>query len=109
MTKINLVDPETLQLWLTKDEVILIDVRESSEYREAHIAQAISIPLSTLSVSINELDVLQKEKKIVMQCRVGIRSMMGCRLLKDQGFERDLWNLEGGIQAWQEKGLAVTK
>jgi rhodanese-related sulfurtransferase len=37
MAEIKTLDPKTLKFWLDKNEVILVDVREPLEYKEAHI------------------------------------------------------------------------
>ena len=44
MSIIN-IDCKTLKKWLENNEVILIDVRELSEYQSGHIDQANLIPL----------------------------------------------------------------
>lgn len=95
-----------LKLWLEKNDCLLIDVREPVEYNEAHIKQAINIPLSELLVKINKLPDL-KNKKVVLQCKAGVRSMNACEALKKDGFNDILWNLEGGIQSWVDAGFSV--
>lgn len=104
MAEIKTLDPKTLKLWLDKNEAILVDVREPLEYKEAHIEKAINIPLSQLSTKIHQLPDLG-EKKIVLQCKSGIRSMIGCQTLNKDGLQYDLWNLEGGIHAWSSFGF----
>jgi len=106
MVEIKTLDPKTLKSWLDKNEAILIDVREPSEYKEAHIEQAINIPLSQLSSKIHKLTDLGK-KKIILQCKSGIRSMIGCQTLNKEGSQYNLWNLEGGIHAWSSFGLPI--
>lgn len=101
MVGIKTIDSKTLKSWFQGSDFILIDVREPYEYEESHIEQAINIPLSQLLIKINEIGDLEK-KKIILQCNVGVRSMMGCQALKKDGFDGILWNLEGGIKAWRE-------
>ena len=46
---------------------------------------------------------IEKDKKVVFQCRSGKRSADAVKLLqKKYGFE-NLYNLEGGILAWSDK------
>lgn len=106
MAEIKTLDPKTLKFWLDKNEVILVDVREPLEYKEAHIEKAINIPLSQLTAKIHQLPDLG-EKKIVLQCKSGIRSMIGCQTLNKEGFQYSLWNLEGGIHAWSSSGFPI--
>jgi rhodanese-related sulfurtransferase len=106
MVEIKTLDPKTLKSWLDKDEAILIDVREPIEYRESYIEKAINIPLSQLLTKIHEIPDLRK-KKIILQCKSGIRSMMGCESLKNDGFKENIWSLEGGIYNWSSSGFPV--
>jgi rhodanese-related sulfurtransferase len=106
MGEIKTIDPKTLKSWLDKNEVILIDVREPLEYKESYIEKAINIPLSELIVKIDGIPDLRK-KKIVLQCKAGVRSMIGCQALVKENFEENLWNLEGGIYAWISSGFPV--
>jgi rhodanese-related sulfurtransferase len=106
MTEIKTIDPKTLKSWLDKNEAALIDVREPFEYKESYIEKAINIPLSQLLINIHKISDL-KNKKIVLQCKTGIRSMMGCQALEKEGFEQDMWNLEGGIYTWFFSGFSV--
>ena len=106
MNNIHTVNVNTLYSWLNETKVIILDVREPYEYNEGHIKEAINIPLSTILVGIDQLKNIH-DKKIVLQCRVGGRSMRACQLLQAEGFKHDIWNLEGGIDAWKEAGYKV--
>lgn len=112
MNNIHNIDVKTARSWIDNGEAIIIDVRETDEYSGGHIEGAINIPLSSLNDHIEQIKNLQTEKigkkitkKIILQCRAGVRSMRACELLHKEGFEHDLWNLEGGILAWQELGV----
>ena len=106
MNNIHTVNVNTLHSWLNENQVIILDVREPYEYNEGHINGAINIPLSTILVGIDQLKNIQGTK-IILQCRVGGRSMRACQLLQAEGFKHDIWNLEGGIDAWKEAGYKV--
>lgn len=90
-----------------KEELVLVDCREQGEWDEGHIDQALFIPLSEFKTKWEE-ELKDKEATIVMQCRSGRRSLNACMLLLEEGFS-NLYNLEGGILAWQENGFDVTK
>ena len=105
MSDIYNIDVITVRSWLDANEAIIIDVREPNEYLEGHIEGAINIPLSGFADQIEQIKNLSAKKigkKIVLQCKAGIRSMRACQLLQEDGFAHDVWNLEGGIIAWQE-------
>ena len=92
---------------MNDDDVIVLDVRESSEYSSGHIRDSIHIPMSGLVKRLNELD-KHKNKPILTVCRSGSRSNSACRTLNKQGFE-NVSNLSGGIMGWSNANLPVTK
>lgn len=97
------IKPETLNQWLINDEVYLIDVREPQEYKAESIKQSHLIPLSQFSGE----KVPTKAKKIAIHCRSGMRSRTACERLLMHNPEIDVYNLEGGILAWNNAGLPV--
>jgi rhodanese-related sulfurtransferase len=86
-------------------DVVLIDVREPSEYAAGHIPGVKLIPLGSLPSRVNEIP---KDKFVVMTCRSGNRSGQATKFLRDQGFD-NVHNMTGGINAWQQAGLPVEK
>jgi adenylyltransferase/sulfurtransferase len=76
----------------------LLDVREPYEY-EAHDMGGYLIPLGTLA---QNLDQLPTDQDIVVHCRVGGRSAQAVELLKEDGRFKALYNLDGGILAWEK-------
>ncbi|RDH83149.1 MAG: hypothetical protein DIZ80_10115 [endosymbiont of Galathealinum brachiosum] len=89
------------------DDVVILDVREGSEYNSGHIRDSIHIPMSALVKRLTELD-KHKNKHILAVCRSGSRSNSACRTLSKQGFE-NVSNLAGGIMSWSNANLPVTK
>lgn len=98
--QIKNIDVLTLKNWLDNQEAILIDVREIEEYENDHIKDAINIPLTQIIDNIEKIQAFSN-KKIIMQCRIGVRSMSACNILCEHGFKFDVHNLEGGIMAWR--------
>ena len=91
------IDCATLKKWLKNDEAVLIDVRELAEYQESKIDQAHLIPLG--EISINSLPDF-KNKKLVLHCRSGKRSLTAGNKLLEENPKLEIFNLEGGIIAW---------
>ncbi len=91
------IDCATLKKWLKNDEAVLIDVRELAEYQESKIDQAHLIPLG--EISINSLPDF-KNKKLVLHCRSGKRSLTAGAKLLEENPKLEIYNLEGGIIAW---------
>src|SRR6266480_1607614 len=77
----------------------LIDVREPFEYEIARIDGAKLIPLAEIGERTDEL---QREQPIVVHCHSGTRSAQAVRLLQQRGFS-NVYNLEGGIDAWSDQ------
>ncbi len=88
-------------------DIIVLDVRTEEEYKnDGHIKGSILIPLNELRNRINELK-KYKDKKIIVYCRSGNRSVVASRLLSNLGFK--VYNMNGGIIAWKEEGLPIEK
>lgn len=92
---------------LYNDDALILDVREDKEYAAGHIPKAKHIPLGQLAKRMQELDKF-KSKPILVTCRSGQRSGRACSMLKKAGFET-VYNLAGGILAWQRANLPVTQ
>jgi len=89
-----------------KDGSIIIDVREQDEYDQAHLENAILVPLSTVSVEkINEIN--PTNKTILIHCRSGKRSKVAANVLLSQGYSGEILELNEGINAWIESDQPV--
>lgn len=95
-----------LQLINHKDAVVL-DVREADEFKTGRLLNAKHIPLGKLRDRVGELE-RYRDKPIVVVCRSGNRSATACSLLGKEGFAQ-VYNLSGGIMAWQKAGLPVER
>lgn len=85
-------------------KAIIVDVRPEEEYRTAHIASAISMPVEDLK---NRLSDLPRNKKIVVYCRGPYCSFAvdAVRLLRARGFRAD--RLETSVHDWHALGLPI--
>jgi rhodanese-related sulfurtransferase len=92
---------------LYNDEALVLDVRETGEFESGHIPKARHIPLGQLGKRLGELDA-HKDKPVLVNCRSGARSARACGTLKKAGFTT-VYNLAGGILAWERANLPVTK
>ncbi|MEJ2738347.1 MAG: rhodanese-like domain-containing protein [Dehalococcoidia bacterium] len=91
--------PEVVKTIMDKDNTgsyILLDVRQPQEYNERHIPGAMLVPLGKLEARQNEID---RNKKVIIYCRSGHRSLAAAITLCDLGFER-IYHIEGGILNW---------
>ena len=101
------VSPTESTQMINHDDALILDVRESNEYSEGHIINSLHIPLSGLKKRINDLD-KHKAKKVIVACRSGHRSSQACATLKKEGFEH-VFNLRGGVMAWESANLPLIK
>lgn len=76
--------------------VTLLDVRTEREYENRHLKNAIHIPVQQLNTSLDQLE-NDKNKRIVVYCRSGSRSIKASRILEKNGFTP--LNVKGGIIA----------
>jgi rhodanese-related sulfurtransferase len=81
----------------------VIDVREPDEYREAHVAGAALIPLSTVPDRLDDVP----EGDLLVICRSGARSMRAAEFLATKGVSAT--NVAGGTLAWIESGRPVVE
>lgn len=98
------VSPSDAARWIADGEAVLVDVRSPAEYRAAHIAGALSLPLDTLPGALATLGV-PSGRKVIFQCQRGMRSEAACRAVMDSACVR--FSLAGGIDAWRAAGLPV--
>lgn len=91
------VDAKTLCNWLDTNKAVLVDVREPAEYAAENIHGAILLPLGSISKSALPP---HAGKKLVIHCRKGGRGASACEKLLAEDPELEIYNLEGGIEAW---------
>lgn len=88
---------ELKKMMAQKVDFQLIDVREDFEYEIAEMGGEL-IPLATI---LDNEKRISRTKKVIIHCRSGARSATAIRQLQQlDGFD-NLYNLEGGILAWE--------
>ena len=102
----SIIPYEAIALINHKNAVIL-DIREESELARGRIINSVHVPLSALANRLNQLE-RYKGKPIIVSCAHGNRSVRSCMILKKNGFEQ-IHNLKGGMAAWEEANLPLTK
>lgn len=101
------VGPQDATQMLNHDNAVVLDVREPSEIANGTIRGALTIPLGELGDRLKELE-KYKSKPIIVACRSGQRSSRACGILRKNEFTR-VYNLSGGIMAWQNANLPLGK
>ena len=101
------VSPLQATLMINREDAIVVDVREPHEYAAGHVPNARHIPMGQVDKRLGELDRF-KDKPVIVVCQSGNRSSSTCNALTKRGFEK-VYNLSGGISAWEQAGMPVTK
>ncbi len=110
--QIENLTPQQVQEELLKDDVILIDIRESEELKKnGWISGAVHAPRGMLEFYADpatpyykpEFD---KSKRIILHCASGGRSALATATLKQMGYE-NIAHMDGGYKAWKESGKPI--
>jgi len=83
------------------DDFILIDVREPAEFASSRIPGSVLIPKAHF-FDATALDLLPRDKEIILHCRSGVRSAHCLAIIQGAGFMNSR-HLGGGILAWEKQ------
>ncbi|MBU2759796.1 rhodanese-like domain-containing protein [Acidithiobacillus sulfurivorans] len=113
-SQIREVDCDTLEDWLrTRDDLVLVDVREAHAFVEGHLPEAIHVPRGYLE-ALADPDyghchpVLSqaRDQVVVLYCDSGTRSALSAVTLQEMGFS-EVYNLGGGINVWDAEDKPI--
>lgn len=94
------ITPTELKQWKdNKEDFQLVDVRERYEYEISNL-DGVLIPMQHIP---EKLDEIEKEKKVVIMCRSGVRSANAVDYLEQHHGFGNLYNLVGGILAYSDE------
>lgn len=100
---VKTVNVEEFAEKMAQQDVRLIDVRTPKEYAEGHLvgAENIDVKAADFAERIKDL-----KGTVAVYCRGGRRSIKAAEQLSKQGCT--VYNLDGGILAWQKAGMSTT-
>ncbi len=84
---------------------VILDVREPHEYKAGHIPDAINLPQADLATRLDELP---RDRRILVVCQAGARSLRAAQFLAQMGFE-DVISVRGGTGEWINSGREVVR
>jgi rhodanese-related sulfurtransferase len=97
------LDREQVKSLMEEGRIILVDVREPHEFAAGHIPGSVSHPLSRFDPSALPKD---PERRIVLSCAAGVRSVHAAALAREAG--RDVReHYLGGFKDWLAAGDPV--
>lgn len=101
------VDPLAATDLINRRDAVVVDVRPAADFAKGHIINAMNLPMNGFK---NQIAVLQKhkDKPILVSCRSGAQSTAACKELRKEGFS-EVYNLRGGLLAWENANLPLTR
>ncbi len=91
---------ETKQLLDSGADFYFLDCREQDEWDYVKIEGAELLPMSEIQARVGELEP-QKDRRVVIHCHHGGRSLQVAQWLRKQGFA-EAQSMAGGIDVWSQ-------
>ena len=92
---------------MNQGTTLVLDIRDGDEYAKGHLPRARNIPVRELSKRAEEIAKF-KNKPVLVTDKSGTRAGAACRFLKQAGFV-NVYQLKGGLAAWQQASLPIEK
>ncbi|MCW4004124.1 MAG: rhodanese-like domain-containing protein [Candidatus Bathyarchaeota archaeon] len=101
--------------------ILILDVRNKTEYKFAHLYNALQIPCHVLEGLIHYYEAVQNatiidwrigelmehvDDPVIVYCQGGSRSAVAANILSENGFS-EVYNIVGGIEAWLQADLPI--
>jgi rhodanese-related sulfurtransferase len=96
-----------IRLMNNEDDALIIDIRAEADYKKGHIKGAKNIPLTNMTAGLDKYTTY-KNKSVLIYCNSGNSATRAIKLLKAAGFDK-VNNLDGGIAAWKEANMPLSK
>jgi rhodanese-related sulfurtransferase len=103
----HLVEAAEADSLIAAHKVVILDVRTPGEFARGHLKGAINLDFHGKDFQA-QLGHLDKRRSYLVHCAVGGRSARACKLMSELGF-KSVYDLKGGIKAWEKAGNPVTK
>jgi rhodanese-related sulfurtransferase len=91
----------------TKENVIILDVRDKNELEDGKIPGAVNISRGMLEFKVG-MQIPDRTTRIIVYCGLDLRSPLATKTLNDMGYVNAV-NLAGGLKAWKEAGYPLTQ
>ena len=92
------ITQEKAKEMMDTQDVIILDVREQSEYDSGHIPGAVLLPVGTIDEATAAAAIPAKDSTVLVYCRSGNRSKTAASALAELGYT-NLYEF-GGINTW---------
>ncbi|GAC1434170.1 MAG: rhodanese-like domain-containing protein [Terriglobales bacterium] len=88
------------------EKVLIVDVREESEFAKDHLPGAIHLGKGVIERDIEER-IPDHNASLILYCGGGFRSALAADNIQKMGY-RNVLSMDGGMREWREKGYPVT-
>ena len=100
-TQMNELAPDAwAELQEQTSESVILDVRTAEEFESGYIKGALNMDIREGPDFLASIESLDKSISYFVYCRSGARSGQACQLMSQMGFSA-LYNLDGGVLAWE--------
>ncbi len=86
------------EMMMTRQNVVLLDVREEPEYLSGHAIDAILLPVDEIAAETAAEAIPEKDCPVLVYCRTGRRSARAVSLLHSLGYN-EVYDM-GGLVGW---------
>ena len=101
------LQPAGLTALVNRDNALVVDLRPSADFEKGHVPGAKNVQMSQFDPENKQL-AAARALSVVLVCKAGQTSGAAAKRLRKAGFEH-VYVLDGGIGAWQQAGLPLTK
>jgi len=105
--KYKLISPSEAVRLINREDAVVIDTRNKSDFKSGHISDAILIPLPEVKEHVEKLGKYEG-RPLLFYCKSGTRSDEACKTLSKLGIS-NVYALRGGIQAWEDASMPLVK
>ena len=92
------ISQEEAKEMMDTQNVIILDVREQSEFDAGHIPGAVLLPVGTITADTAAQMIPEKDSVVLVYCRSGNRSKTASQILAELGYT-NVYEF-GGINTW---------
>jgi rhodanese-related sulfurtransferase len=107
-TRVREISIDQSRAWLKQHpEIVLLDVREDSEWQAGHAAEALHLGRGVLERDLEKM-IPDLNTEIIMYCGGGYRSALACDAAQKMGY-RSVHSLIGGYKGMVAAGWPMAK
>ena len=105
LEKANVITIDEFKKAMAEPNVQVVDLRNATEYKSGHVKGADHVFIGTM---MNNLNKINKDKKVLIHCQGGDRSTIGYSLLRKEGYT-NVYNYSASMNEWIALGNPVEK